>query len=274
MHAANDGVTPDGRERRAGTAVQRELPFRTWGGRRRGAGRKPKGERAGVPHVARPQHKGCHPVHVTLRAARRLPSLRREVVFRAIENAIACCHRSSFRVVHFSVQVDHVHLLVEAADKNALSRGASGLSIRTARAVNRVLRRGGRVWGDRYHARALCTPREVRHAIVYVLMNWRKHIRAARGLDPRASGSWFDGWLPRAHAVSLPRTQLGTTSPVATARTWLATKGWRRHGLIDQRERPKNAAGHRCICRSTSTKSTAKSRAEHGAFARTNSFHR
>jgi putative transposase len=190
--------------------------------------------------VARPDHKARHPVHVTLRAARRVPSLRREIVFRALRRAFASCGSGRFRVVHFSVQTDHVHLIVEAGDADALARGASGLSIRLARAVNRVLERRGRVWGDRYHARALRTPREVRHAIVYVLMNWRKHFHGARGLDPCASGFWFDGWRRVGRSPPMATSDAEEQpAPVAPARTWLASRGWRRHGLIDVGERPK-----------------------------------
>jgi putative transposase len=104
-------------------AVQGELRFgRNWGGRREGAGRK-KGRRSGVAHRTRPVHKGRHPVHVTLRARRQLPSLRKQVLFIAIRRAFGKTARSWFRIVHFSVQQAHVHLLVEADDKTSLTRG-------------------------------------------------------------------------------------------------------------------------------------------------------
>ena len=145
---------------------QQEFTFRTRGGRRRGAGRKSARFRGAVPHSARPEHKKAHPVHITLRASRRLPSLRRQVVFLEIRRALGRTARSWFRLVHFSVQTDHLHLLVEAADKSSLSRGLMGLSIRVARAVNRTLKRTGRVWDDRFHARALTSPLEVaRHRV-------------------------------------------------------------------------------------------------------------
>jgi len=89
--------------------LQVDLPFRTWGGRRAGAGRKPAGKRAGMPHVARPEHKARHPVHVTLRAVRRLSSLRSQTVFRQMRRSFCQGSREWFRVVHFSVQADHVH---------------------------------------------------------------------------------------------------------------------------------------------------------------------
>src|SRR5207249_5379538 len=114
--------------------------------------------------------------HVTVRAWHGLPSLRTDTLFPAVPRGLAQASRGGLRVLQFSVQRDHVHLLVEAADMRGLSRGLQGLAIRIAKAVNRVLGRRGRVWGDRYHARALRTPREVRNALVYVLQNWRKHV--------------------------------------------------------------------------------------------------
>jgi hypothetical protein len=147
---------------------------------------------------------------------------------------------TTFRVVHFSVQVDHVHLMVEADDKARLSRGMAGLAIRLARAVNRVLRRTGRVWGDRYHARALGSPREVRHALVYVIMNWRKHVPRARGFDPCSSAFWFHGWkmgFPSIPPEDEDERTLGP--PVRPPSTWLASAGWRRHGLVGPEEQPR-----------------------------------
>jgi REP-associated tyrosine transposase len=215
---------------------QQEFTFRTRGGKRRGAGRKSARLRRAVPHSARPEHKKGHPVHVTLRASRRLPSLRREVVFLEIRRALGRTARSWFRLVHFSVQSDHLHLLVEAADKSSLSRGLMGLSIRVARAVNRALERTGRVWDDRFHARALTSPREVRHAVVYVLMNAKKHIPAAPSLDPCSSARSFTDWKTPP-ALAPPSNCL---APVTQApETWLLRAGWKKHGLIAPSERPR-----------------------------------
>ena len=215
--------------------VQLSLPPpRTWGGRRAGAGRpRTHGRRPGVPHTVRPLHLGSHPVHVTLRANAAIGCLRTELVFRAVRRALAAASRAAFRIVHFSVQDDHVHLLVEADDRAALVRGLRGLTIRSARAVNRALRRRGSVWGDRYHARELATPREVRHALVYVLMNRHKHHTGGPPLDPCSSARWFDGWREAVSEVSDP-------PPTARPRTWLAAFGWRRHGLLSIAERPRS----------------------------------
>lgn len=213
---------------------QQELPIpNTWGGRRRGAGRKP-GPRPIVLHRARPAHAGEHPVHVTLRAARQAPNLRHAQVFPVVREATRLASGDDFRVCHFSVQRDHVHLIVEARDRAALSRGMRGLVIRIAKGINSALgRRRGRIWGDRYHVRPLATPREVRNALAYVLLNHRKHGTTPRVLDRCSSAAWFDGW--RDARVFPPS---GVVCPVAPPRTWLLERGWRRHRLIGLEEAP------------------------------------
>ncbi|HEY3351686.1 MAG TPA: transposase [Polyangia bacterium] len=176
---------------------------------------------------------------MTLRAVRDLGSLRDGAPFTALEAAIRAASGSAFRIVHFSVQHDHVHLIVEATDRAALIRGLHGFAIRSAKALNRALGRRGRVWGDRYHARALRTPREVRLALVYVIQNWRKTTRGAQCLDPCASGYWFDGWKgPRPRWAVPPQDE---SPPVRAARCWLLTEGWRRCGLVAYDERPRGA---------------------------------
>ena len=212
--------------------MQREL--RTWGGRRHGAGRKPSGPRPGVPHRIRPAHQARHPLHVTLRAREGLPSLREESIFPALRRGLGQASRRGLRLLEFSVQRDHVHLIVEAADRRALSRGLQGLAIRLAKAINRVLDLRGRIWGDRYHARALRTPREVRNALVYVLQNWKKHLSGVRGIDWRSSGPWFNGW-----ASSVRRVM--RSAPVVAPQTWLAAVGWRRLGLLRPDHEPSSS---------------------------------
>jgi REP element-mobilizing transposase RayT len=209
-----------------------DLPS-TWGGARRNAGRKPiPGRRRATPHRSRPDHKARHPVHVTLRARPGLPSLRSRPVFAAVSAALSAASTQSFRLVHFSVQSDHLHVIVEAHDKLAVERGVLGLIVRVARAINRVFRRSGRVWGDRYHTRAMQTPREVRHGLVYVLMNFKKHHAAGRQqVDFFSSAPWFDGFRN-------PMPQVLDPPPTRPPRTWLASVGWRRYGLIGFDEAP------------------------------------
>lgn len=213
-----------------------------WGGARTGAGRK-RGSRAS--HAGRSALASGRPIHATLRVRGDLPSLRRKALFAVVEGALrGVLGREGFRVIHFSVQSNHAHLIVEATTGAALARGMQALSIRIAKGVNRALGRRGAVLSDRYHARALRTPREVRNALCYVLQNQRRHAaaEAARDggiidptwIDPRSSGLAFDGW--RGDRSAPPRA--GAAPPVSPPRFWLLTVGWRRHGLVGIDEVP------------------------------------
>ena len=210
---------------------QTALQFRTRGGRRHGTGRKPISERAGVPHHRRPIHESRHPARVTVRVVRGLPSLRCRKMFPVVRRGLTAPSNGAFRIVHFSVQSNHIHLLVEADGTRTLGRGMQGLGIRLAKTINRRLGRARRVWMDRYHCRALGTPREVRNALIYVLLNGRKHGLSGPGLDPCSSGSAFAGW----RAEAGPSSEL---PPVARPRTWLLSVGWRRAGAIGFRDAP------------------------------------
>ena len=144
-------------------------------------------------------------------------------------------------MVHYSVQRTHVHLIVEAAGKQALGRGMKSVASRLARAAQRVFGVRGKILFGRYWVRVLRTAREVRNAISYVLLNARKHFVEARArkpevkLDVCSSGAWFEGWR---HPPPGERPPSLETEPTALPRTWLLSTGWRRHGLIDPSEVP------------------------------------
>jgi REP element-mobilizing transposase RayT len=208
------------------------------GGKREGAGRKPKGARAGVSHRARPPLASRFPVHAGLKVARDLPSLRSRKTAKTIERAFwAGCRREGFRLAHFSIQKRHLHLLVEAKDAQSLSRGMQGLAIRVARALNKHLGRRGKVFVDRYFSRILRTPSETRNCLCYVLNNARRHeverdrcgkIVARRWrepgwVDPCSSGRYFDGWSGDVRSRSPDEA-----APVAPPGTWLLSVGWLR----------------------------------------------
>ncbi len=180
-----------------------------WGGKRKNAGRKPSGERAGVSHLSRERFARTLPVHVTVRMANHVYDLRTRRCFSVIGRAlVAAGDRFGVRVVQFSVQGNHVHLVVEAASSEALSRAMQGFSIRVAKGLNRLMKRDGKVLGDRYHARALRTPREVRRALRYVRENSRHHGLEAGARDAYAS----------------PNADVALPMPA----TWLLRVGWRR----------------------------------------------
>lgn len=214
------------------------------GGKRRGAGRRP-GPRPRVPHRKRPPHARANPVHVTLRAKRGLPSFRCESVRELFRRVLAEVKRDEFQIAHYSVQQDHVHLIAEAASKDALSSAMRSLTTRFAKRVAKLLgRRKGKVWDHRYHRHDLRTPGEVRNALLYVLQNAKKHgeaPREGRFLDPHSSAAWFDGWQDLG-----PRDpgEDGSWRP-PRPRTWLLERGWRRRGLLRTTDAPKAARRNR-----------------------------
>lgn len=233
----NQGSRQQHSNRSSAQFVQMTLPCRGRGGYRPGAGR-PRNQRSAVRHRKRPPLAARFPVHVTMRVRPGLPSLRSTESHRALVTAIAAAKgRFGCNVVQYSIQSNHVHLLCEAQSEGSLSRGMRGLVIRMARAFNRANRRCGAVWADRYHARILRTPREVRAALVYVLANWRHHGGERfpmKCIDPCSSAIWFNAFFestlpPSAHMPP----------PVAPAKTWLLVFGYQRHrGKISVDEGP------------------------------------
>jgi REP element-mobilizing transposase RayT len=222
--------------------------------RRRENPGRPKGKHPRMPHEKRDPFPSEHPCHVTLRVIPGLSTLRDPDVAREIESAFRRgCERKEMRLVHYSILDDHAHLIVEAKGAQALGCGMKSIASLFAFAVNRALGRTGRVLADRYHLRVLKSPRQVRNAIAYVLLNARRHaakriarlrkvglknvapLGRARGADVYSSGRWFEGW--RAGIGNRPAAE----PPVAQPRTWFLLKGWRLHGLIDPNELPASA---------------------------------
>src|SRR5688572_10799518 len=171
-----------------------QLPLRPaqskgWGGRRVGAGR-PRRKVLGNPHRARPPLKAAVPLHVTLRLVRGIESIREPKLWKAVERAMrAGASRFGTRVAHFSVMSNHIHMLVEARDRCGLSAAMKGLGVRIARRVNARIGRRGKLIAERYHARPLRTPSEVRKTLHYVRHNYRHHL-AERGV--RLAADWVD----------------------------------------------------------------------------------
>jgi REP-associated tyrosine transposase len=226
------------------------------GGRRRGAGRPPKGPRPGERHERRPVHDARHPVHVVLRAVTAVGNLRRRRVYQAIREATrVAARRADFRIVHLSIQRTHVHLLVEAKTKAALASGMQGFQISAAKHLNAAIskgrpgpRRRGAVFPDRYHAVVIDSPRQARHALSYVINNWRKHaedrgeVTRRWDVDWYSSGAMFPDWKEQG-TNGFARCRPPELAPmvVGAPRTWLLREGWKRHGAISCREVPSAA---------------------------------
>ena len=252
--------------------VQQSIRFPDKNGQRRGRrkgdrlrgrkpGRPPKGARAGSPHKKRPELKPWCPVHIVLRVHQEVGSLRKRLMYRALREAtitaalreLAFETDAAFRIVHISIQRTHVHMLVEASSATALSRGLQGFQISAAKHINAayskqarlVLRRRGSVFPDRFHEEIITTPRQARHALSYVLNNWRKHqedrsrTASSWNVDPFSTGVLFAGWKERADATAHWRWR-ETYQPlvVYTPQTWLLRVGWAKHGRISFDEVP------------------------------------
>ena len=212
------------------------------GGKRAGAGRKRQGGARGK-HRTRPFHDPRLPVHVVLRVTGEVGRLRRRRAYQAMRWALLCVvGRHDFRVVHLSIQGNHIHLLCEADDRKALANGVRGLCISAARRLNLAVtvesgtRRRGQVFSDRYHATTIRHPRQARHALAYVLNNWRRHRddRAAlagrpAAVDPYSSAVWFAGWRERG-GMPFAWPKGYQPLPVARPQTWLLAEGWKRGG--------------------------------------------
>lgn len=144
-----------------------------------------------------------------------------------------------FQIVHVSIQHNHLHLLVEAAGKDTLRRGMQGFAISAAKAINKACKRTGKVFEYRYHATQISSPRQARHALSYVLNNWRRHnederTRAAHeaAIDPYSTARQFAGWKERNAAVMPAGFERFDPLEVAPPRTWLLRVGWEKSGAI------------------------------------------
>jgi REP element-mobilizing transposase RayT len=236
------------------------------GGARAGAGRKPKDgvkrKRPAEPHKPRHFGKARFPRHVVLRVLPIVGSLRNRHLYAALRIAtLAVAMRElhiddvngAFRIVHISIQASHIHMLVEADNKLAMSRGMQSFMISAAKHINRAysekrglpVRRRGRVFADRYHQEIIETPRQARHALAYVLNNWRKHHEDRKKgtetwkVDPFSTGWHFMGWRERADEDVHWRVR-DTYDPLVVyfPKTWLLAEGWRKAGTISYDEVP------------------------------------
>ena len=196
--------------RRLRRPVQLELPRHAgWGGCRKGAGRRPRGEKALVAHTQRPALATRFPVHVTLRVLPHVWNLRSKRGYRVVRRALAGGgDRFGMRLCEFSIQGNHLHFVVEAEDARALSRGMQGLSIRIAKGLNRMMARAGKVLADRFHARILRTPTEVRRVLAYVRGNHDVH-RVRRGASASNAPDVFSSAIAAVrHVLPAPHTYL------------------------------------------------------------------
>ena len=210
------------------------------GGKRKGAGRKPRGERPRSSHLERVRVTRHTPLLVTFRVQADIPDMRGRTTLNLLESVLMAVRSiEGFRVIHYALLANHVHLIVEADDNEMASRGMHSLLIRFAHAMNRSLGRTGAVLEERYHVRRLMNPQQAWNGLAYVLCNANKHGATwPQGLllDPFSSASIFPGWSAEAQ----PQTRDVREQDVLCApRSWLLTTGWKKHGPISPHFVPK-----------------------------------
>ena len=235
-HIKGDRVTT-----MATRGTQLELDVRRPGTRAPGDGRPkkrwPKGTKAPASHVRREAFVKGRALHVTLRTLPVARNLRRMDAYRAVRIAArVVLARSEFRLVHFSIQSNHIHLIVEAESRVELANGVRAFSISVAKSLNAKLDRRGPVFADRYHAQAIAKPTQMRNAIQYVLTNWLHHRPAHHELmeevDPYSSGADFLGWKELGATRQFVRDDGFERVPLSTPVLWLTREGWKRGGEI------------------------------------------
>ena len=221
------------------------FPNRHGGNRKHNWAQKQKrrGKLCPVPHRRRCEVEERFPMHVTMRLQEGLENLRTKRSFAVVREALRRGKQyGEFRLHQFSVQSNHLHMIVEASDRVSLARGMQALAIRIAKNLNRAWGRRGSVFAERYHFLVLRSARQIRNALRYVLTNTSKHTRwVANCFDPCSSALWFDGWL-NLGGKAWPGLPLDRADvPVVAARGYLLRVGWRRWGLLDVGDCPKGA---------------------------------
>ena len=202
---------------------------------------RPRSDDSGVWHVKRPDVKSRIPMLITLKLRKGLPSLRQDREAGVFFSALRRVNREhAVRFVHFTIQGDHIHLIVEGDDDTEVARAIQGLAVSLSRRWNKLWNRKGTVFADRYHRLDLATPTQVRNALRYVFMNHTKHtgalhlttVKNADGTTTRlpyvdhyfSSALHFPGWLE----PYVPHRAKDTVS--AQPRSWLLRQGYLKAG--------------------------------------------
>ena len=207
----------------------KQLAFKTWGGRRKGSGRTKTGN---VRHVKREDVDFRKPLHITKRLKRGLRGLCTKGVLRDLQRAMRMSNKNGAHVVEFSLQTNHVHLIVEAKDNRALAKGMNALWAVFGKAIRARLPGRGAVFSGRYYMKVIRSARYMRNALEYVLLNDSKHSGQGPDYSEFNSAMYFAhfgkllnrNWrAPLKWASADPRPDF-----LEAPRSWLCREGWRR----------------------------------------------
>ncbi len=165
---------------------QGKMKLFTHGGSRKGAGCK-KILKGMQTHIARPEISDKYPLHINVKIKKNLPNLRTKKLFTIVKKAIIRARVRGFRINHFAVLKNHIHLIAEGKDKEQMGKAMQALTLSLAKSINSTCRRTGKVFIDRYHLHILRTPIEVKNALKYVFKNAAKHYHLKNIFDPYSS---------------------------------------------------------------------------------------
>jgi REP element-mobilizing transposase RayT len=212
------------------------------GGKRRGAGRPNLS--GTVAHMKREQVNFKIPTHITYRLRPVFPNIRRPVVVSTLKRCCERAKRFGFHVVHYSIQSNHLHLICEARDNEALARGLQSFASSFAKAIKRLMegwkdvgrRIKGSLFHGRYHLRTIKTPTQMKNTLRYVLLNESHHTGIIEYMDRFSSAKVFVHWrrlLGRQVSPVIAREMRNRPQDPAIAglsppRSWLAREGWMR----------------------------------------------
>lgn len=212
--------------KRKRTAKQIEMKgLSGWGGNRANAGRKNLSKT--VNHMKRERFELKTPLQITLKLKPGLPNLRTKKMLEAFQKALVLAKARELRVIHYSLESNHAHLVVECMDNVSLGRAMKSFGSSFGKSVRRIAGGTGSVFVGRYHLRVLRDPTQTRNSLAYVLLNRFKHEHAHVDDNPFSSGRYFDGWkklIGRGAAAK----NLELPEYLSTPRSWLAREGWQK----------------------------------------------
>ena len=163
-----------------------------------------------------------------------IPSLRRQELLRLFQKCAGRAKRYGLHVVHYALESNHIHLIVEARDNRALRSGMVSLFGSFARALNERVQRVGKVYSDRYHLNVITNPSQMKHTLRYVLLNHCKHTKWLEHMDPFSSARFFPHWKNLIELNEVVAWDLRNLSEnyasagLSPPRSWLAAQGWMR----------------------------------------------
>ncbi len=150
---------------------------------RKGAGR-PALHDPGIRHTNRPHIKKPASLHLTIKVKKKKAEIKNKSVLKILKRAILNARKQGLRVIHFSLEYDHVHLLIEADNNLILGKGMQAFGVTLSKAINRLKKLKGGVYKHRYHFRQISSTRELKIVMNYIFTNGLKHGTAKSILNP------------------------------------------------------------------------------------------